>query len=413
MSTLHFIALCALLWVSCSDRQRLNPLDPQAGPSALAVGNLEAMAGDGQVDLLWDYSSYDDVEGYQLYRREGDGLLVPLTAEPLPAERTDFVDRSAVNGTLYEYSLVLLIAGQGERSAGQPVRATPGPETVWVADRGSGLVWKVNPDARSARFARGRFFDLRDIAVDDSDGSCWVSDGSAGSLYRIDAEGTLHRLAADLKKSGALEIDASAGIGWVADTQRAEVFWFSLASSDSLEFFVVDASLAEPAGLAAIAGACWIVDRLQGRAFLYSSRGQRLVEFRSLDRPSYVDAGPEGAAWVLVRDGDAMMRLDLDGSEREVELPFANARSLAVNSRDGSVWVVSERAMAHYNRDGVLLQQWEDVPTGRAIAVDSGQSRTWLATASTLWKFTEDGASLARLEGFSALTHLSIYPGRN
>ena len=108
-----------------------------------------------------------------------------------------------------------------------------------------------------------------------------------------------------------------------------------------------------------------------------------------------------------------MMRLDPDGSEREVALPFAHARSLSINDRDGSVWVLAERAMAHYDRDGTLLQQWEDVPDGRSIAVDPEQSRAWVATASTLWKFAEDGVALARLEGFSALTRMSVYSGDN
>ena len=162
--------LIALAWcaLSCSDRQRLNPLDPQAELGASGIGQLAVMAGDGQVDLDWDYSQFDDIEGYVLYKRQvggefAPGEFVPLTREMLPAERRQYVDEAVLNGLTYEYRLGLVIAAEGERSVGEVERVTPGPEVAWVADRGNGLVWKINADARSARFARGRFFDLRDI----------------------------------------------------------------------------------------------------------------------------------------------------------------------------------------------------------------------------------------------------------
>ena len=218
-------------------------------------------------------------------------------------------------------------------------------------------------------------------------------------------------MGAALEMPDELEIDAAAGIGWVSDRKRREVFWFSLAETDTLQFFVVDASLAEPAGLAAFAGACWVVDRQQGRAFLYSTRGRRIVEFRSLDRPGFITVGSDGSAWVLVEDGAAMMRLDLDGNSREVALPFQDARSLAINSRDGSVWVLSAAELALYSRDGQLLQQWSEVPGGRALAFDPAQDLAWIATAGALWKFAATGETLARLEGFSAMVRIAVDSG--
>lgn len=412
MMRMGIIALWLALGLSgCSDRQRLNPLDPQSSADGNGLGNLEVMAGNGRVDLSWDYSQFTDVEGYQLYRREGDGAFALLTDGPLPPEQSQYVDREVSNDTAYEYRMGLLVKGEGERSVGAIGRATPGPGAMWVADRSSGLVWKVNPDARSARFGRGRFFDLRDIAVDASDGACWVSDGSSNGLYRIDAQGELIQVKAALGQPGPLVIDADAGIGWVADVERSEVFWFSADSRDSLEFFVVDASLAEPSALAAVAGACWVVDRLQERAFLYSSRGQRLVEFRDLVNPGEIDVDADGTAWVLVRGGRSMARLGLDGEALEVELPFGDGLSLSVNRRDGSVWVLGERAMAHYERTGALIAQWADVPVGRAIAVDAERGRPWIATVSTLWKFTPAGETLARLEGFAGMTRLAFDAG--
>jgi streptogramin lyase len=408
-----FITVLALVWIAiaCSDRQRLNPLDPQAEFGVGSVGQLESMAGDGQVQLGWDYSQFDDVEGYLLYKRPVGGEFALLTRELLPPTRRQFVDAEVANGTSYEYRMGLVISGEGERGVGEIALATPGPEVAWVADRGTGLVWKVNADGRSARFARGRFFDLRDIAVDGSNGSCWISDGASQALFRINAAGELERLGAALEMPDELEIDAVAGVGWVSDLKRREVFWFSLAPTDTLEFFVVDASLAEPSGLAAFSGACWIVDRQQGRAFLYSTSGRRIVEFRSLNEPGYIDVGSDGSAWVLVDDGSAMVRLDLDGGSQEVVLPFQGARSLAVNRRDGTVWVLAEGELALYARNGQLIQQWSEVPAGRALAFDPAQDRAWIATQGALWKFSPEGETVARLEGFSSMVRVAVDSG--
>ena len=118
------------------------------------------------------------------------------------------------------------------------------------------------------------------------------------------------------------------------------------------------------------------------------------------------------ATVILVRDGAGLVRLGLDGEALEVDLPFSDAQSLAVNRRDGSVWVIGEGAIVHLGRSGERIAQWEDVPVGRAIAVDWDRGRTWVATVSTLWKFNEAGETMARLEGFSAMTRLSMDRGQ-
>lgn len=120
------VLLIALAWcaLSCSDRQRLNPLDPQAELGADGISQLAVMAGDGQVELAWDYSQFDDIEGYLLYKRQVGGEFALLTREMLPAERSQYVDEEVANGLTYEYRLGLVIAAEGERSVGEVERVT-------------------------------------------------------------------------------------------------------------------------------------------------------------------------------------------------------------------------------------------------------------------------------------------------
>ena len=402
----------AFLVLSCSDRQRGNPLDPQVDIAQSGLlSPLQAIALDGQVVLRWDFSRYSDIEGYRIYRRLLDrdwgaiaGVLAP--------ETTEYTDLAVENGTGYEYRLGLLVAGEAERFADGVVRATPGAERAWVADRSTGLVWQISADARTAHFAQGRFRDLADIAIDAQDGSCWVSDQGFEGLYRIDAEGELATLKAAVERPGALAIDARDRIGWLADKGRGRVVWFALADTDSLELFVVDASFVDPVALAAQQGGCWIADRAQGRAMLYQTDGSRQVEYRSLSAPVALAADAEGAAWLLVDEGRGLLRVDRFGQSLEADLPFATAVRIAVDAASGSCWALGERDIAVFSPEGVMEQHWTDVPGGSGLSFDPVHRRAWIGTGSALWKFGADGQTIARLDGFTSIFRIVVNPGR-
>ena len=402
------------LVLACSDRPRRNPLDPQAEDAqSESFSALTALALDGQVELQWDFSRFSDIEGYRLYRRHPKDEWEPITPVLAP-DATAYSDAELQNGTDYEYQLSLLVAGEDERPSGQPVSATPGPEIAWVADRHSGLVWKISADARSAHFAQGRFFDLATIALDVADGSCWVSDRGFAGLYRIAEDGELTTLAAAVETPEAVAIDAEARIGWLADAGRQRVFWFSLdavAAADSLVLFPVDATFTQPVALAAQAGGCWIADQAQGRVLFYQTDGTRAVEFRSLAAPAVLAAGAEGDAWLLGNEGHSLKRLDRTGRVLDVELPFAAAVGLTVDGASGDCWVLGALDLAVLAADGTLQQHWTEVPGGSALSFDAVQQRAWLATGNALLKFAPEGQTLARLDGFSSIVRIAIDPG--
>ena len=403
----------AFLVLSCSDRQRRNPLDPEVEiPQSGLLSSLQATALDGQVVLRWDFSGYSDIEGYRIYRRllDGDWVIIAGTLGP---ETTEHTDLAVENGTGYEYRLGLLVAGEGERLADGAVWAAPGAERAWVADRSTGLVWQVSADARTALFAQGRFRDLADIAIDAQDGSCWVSDrGFEGGLYRIDTLGTLATLEAAVDRPGALAIDARDRIGWLADEGRRRVVWFSLSETDSLELFVVDASFADPVALAAQQGGCWIADRAQGRVMLYHTDGSRLIEFGGLSTPVALAADTEDAAWLLVDEGRGLLRVDRFGQRLEADLPFATAVGIAVDAATGSCWALGERDIAVFSPAGAMEQHWTDVPGGSGLSFDPVHRHAWIGTGSTLWKFSDDGQTNTRLDGFSSIVRIAVNPGR-
>lgn len=114
--------------LGCADRTRRNPLDPEADtPDRWLVRPLQALAGDGEVRLTWDYTYYRDISGYYLYRRETGADFRRHPDRRLEAETTEYTDLEVRNGVEYEYRLDLVVEGEGQRSLEITARATPAP----------------------------------------------------------------------------------------------------------------------------------------------------------------------------------------------------------------------------------------------------------------------------------------------
>jgi hypothetical protein len=410
------LVVCILSWGlnGCTERQHRNPLDPLRSNPEDVLEPLAVMAGNGEVVLRWDFSHFDDISGYQLYRRVGSETF-KLVA-PLAPEILEFVDSDVENGTTYDYRLALQIQGEDEFFVDGFLRATPGAEICWVGDRSSGLVWKISPDGRSAQFGRGRFPDLSGLALNRRDGAVWVSDRLVVGLSRIgaEAEAEIKNYHAEIGAAGPLSIDSDRGIAWVIDSEDKQVKFFELtAVADTLELFTVDAHFVEPAHLAAWDNHCWIVDDQVGRVLFYHRDGERRVEFGDLEEPGEVAAGSADLAWVLVRQGGGVMRLDGAAPEaREIALPFAPAWDLEVDRENGECWVVGDGHLAVFNRDGTLLLHQADIEGGQGLALDEVHRRVWIGRSGFLSKFTLEGQGLSLLGGFSTPLLVEVDPGR-
>ena len=410
------------LVLACSDRQHRNPFDPMVENPVDTVTPLEATAGDRRVTLSWDYTYFEDLVGLRIYRRtSGSGE----TALDLASGQTSHVDNDVENGTVYEYRLGLVIAGEGERDSGVLERATPGTAAAWVADPGSGLVWRLAPDGRSSVFAQGRFAFLTSIAVTGGDRACWVADRRFGGLYRIDQEGELRVVPGELE--GVEELAAAAdGLGWMIEADGDRVWWADLSTaSDSLRLTAVDAHFEEPSALAAALDACWIVDSAEPRVLLYHRDGTKIDSWAGLDSPAAIATSPASGsgdddgrrfpaeAWVLTGEGSRLARLEVGSGAVEIELPFASAVALEIDAATGDCWVLGENGVASFGRDGGQRVHWESLPVGegRHLDVDPSHRQLWITGSEGLWKVGMEGDGGTLLGGFSRPMRVVVDPG--
>ena len=403
----------------CTDRQHRNPLDPLTTNPLDTSTAIDAVAGNEVVSLSWDYSQFEDLTGYRLHRSafSADETSPELTVRDLSPSTLQFEDVAVSNGQTYLYWLSLIVDVDGELELTRTELATPGPEIAWAADGGSGLVWQLSPDGRNGLLARGRF-SVGGMAVNRQDRSCWVSDTNTG-LHRIDVAGEVDAIESELMTAGDLSFDADGSTGWVVDSADASVYSFSLDSPDSLLLLQVDASFLDPFEIAAIGGACWIADREQGRILLYSVEGGRVVDWRGFDELLAIAAadGPlqaEGGnvVWALADTGARLLRLEVEGVEREFALPFDRALSLDVDDRTGNCWVLGESDIAVFNDDGSLMPNERQVDLGATdLTIDGINQNVWVAATSAVWKLNIELEGAARLDGFSQAFRIAVDPG--
>ncbi|MFH1570893.1 MAG: hypothetical protein ABIL09_23065 [Gemmatimonadota bacterium] len=401
----------ALLATACADRQRRNPLDPEAEAPLQVASPLAAVAGDRQVRLAWNYTYFGDVTAVRLYRSDGEGDLVRQLA---PAD-TALLDEAVTNGVTYAYRLSLQVAGEGERFLDDTVLATPGPEVVWLADGSSGLVWQISPDGRTARFARGRFYWLSGLAVNLADGSCWVSDGRTRGLYRISRDGEVSLRPARIGQPGDVSLDPAGRVGWVTDRQSRTVHSFVPdARSDSLDLVEVDASFEDPVSLAGLGDACWIADQQADRVLLYRRDGVRLGEWHGLAGPVQVVAStarPE-VAWVLADEGQQVLRLAVGEPVVSTDLPFSPVAAIRADLGSGECWVLGPAQVAAVDAGGAAVLQLAVPEDGVDLAADDGAGHLWLARSKDLWKLAVPGLPRAQLVGFGQVLEIEVDPGR-
>ena len=93
---------------------------------------LQANAGNGRVTIYWTPNSESDVAGYNVFRSESpppiDTSGTPLHGPDLAPSAT-FTDTTAVNGTLYYYTVLAVDATNNTSTAATPVSATASAST--------------------------------------------------------------------------------------------------------------------------------------------------------------------------------------------------------------------------------------------------------------------------------------------
>lgn len=139
------IPVLLVLLSACSQRERLNPLDPENPETGGRLVGLRLDARGDSLQLRWQPMELNDLSHYELQRSRNDSDFLPL-ADLLPGV-TDYWDSNLSFDELYSYR-GRAVTDYGVSEWSESVDIVPGPYNLWVADYYDFRVSKLSYDSR-------------------------------------------------------------------------------------------------------------------------------------------------------------------------------------------------------------------------------------------------------------------------
>ena len=370
--------LILALATGCSNRERLNPLDPSNPTTHGSPTGFAAFAGDGYALIAWDPAGSADVAGYRLYRRVAPDPQFVALGGVLPPNVTEFQDVGLANGVDHVYQLRFVV---GDRlSLPAEDTATPGPARPWVTDYAGASLLRITPDARHvgeralASFSGptaldvdpgtgqvwvcdydGRRVGLYDpvnhslvwvgsglspiaIAVDRSTGRAWVCDWDGGSLCRLDpaARGLPPACLSGFSHPISVAVDQADGSVWVCEQSADRVRHLTSDGSPLSAATVVSPSRV---AVYAITRSVWVTSFSERRVVHLSPAGQPRDTVGGFQGPIGVATDSGGRVWVADAAGDQVVVLDALGHVAFRVPGLSEAHAVAIDPVTGEAWI--------------------------------------------------------------------------
>lgn len=192
-----------LLFTSCEERARLNPLDPlnEETNGAPIIGTI--MTDRNTVTLAWEEWNINNLLGYRLVRTNP---LEDSDERWIPAGTALLIDSNLIYDQPYTYTLQAITTFDSSATS-DPVDIIPGPWNIWYADYYNYSVSRLSYDAGQV-LANELFVSPIAVAVDRAVGTAFVADYWNQAIYFMSLN--LDTVKAELTLSGkprCLDID--------------------------------------------------------------------------------------------------------------------------------------------------------------------------------------------------------------
>lgn len=337
--------LVCLLLGGCDpeSRARRNPLDPRNPVTEGRPQNLRSVAEHQRIMLTWTPIALTDLKGYLLRRSTVTGGAVAETDIFVSPEFSRYVDLQVVNGQTYEYSLSALVTPDTESLPSEPTVATPGPSSCWVADPGSGVIFRTSADARAIAVQVTGLSSPVAVSADPVDGGCWTTETISGILVRATAEGGLDVLVQGLLRPGKVAVDARDGACWVVEDghpagQTSAVT--RVRRDGTIQFRIFAFTAPQAIAVDPTDGSVWVTDRANRQTAKMDETGRILFAAGGFETPVDVVADPaDGGCWVIDEGTKQVVKLNSTGDPVGTVSGFVKPASGAYDNTQGSLWI--------------------------------------------------------------------------
>lgn len=380
-------AILGALLAGCSERERLNPLDPENSETGGKIAGFNALAGNGQVEIRWDRLTQTNVAGYRILRwRPGEAPV--YLDESYGSGIAGAVDTTVSNDETYVYRLVATFTS-GDSAISPADSATPGTRKIAVLSAGLPGLVGLTPDARDVLYNQPSIEAYEDMEVDRTRDVLWLTLPDRGQILRNFFDGRPAGPTIVASAPSDVSVSNLRGVAWLAFPQVGTVRAFGpdLASTVPLhsisslgEVRVAEAGTLDPT--------VWMGND-EGIVFRFTLDAVPVASWTV--GSSVVAIALDEAmqrAWVATRGASGDALLVIDGTDSTVTaLPggFSNIADLAFEPTTRSLWI-SERGppgkgqgrLSRATDLGVILMNRTGIePFG--IMADPTSGRCWVS----------------------------------
>lgn len=399
-----------LLASACSDRERLNPIDPLNPYTQGKPVGLQAISMRDTVELRWQSLALRGLLGYRIYRRSANNAGFALI-DSVSDDNQAFRNFGLALGLRHVYRIAAF-SQKMESSPSDTVSITPGPAFTWVADVGSGAVVKLTHDGlHEIVRARNFVYPLR-IQANAKSGQLWVIDSISQELLRLDASGRFSGVRTLLQRPVDLAVDSTENSVWVADSN------LGILKLNSNGMQVAQVSLP---GVDAVAfnywtGELWALDGTRRKLWRIARNAATSHESETvLIRPRSISVDPTGAAWIA--DSTRVLRIHSGGQVDTAKgYTFSYARKVAVNQNNGECWAIDwsprflESVLVKFSASGDKLFSLANFSAPGSLSVNVFDGSCFI-TEPQLGRITHvsaDGTIISRSNNVSAPTDVDV-----
>lgn len=386
------ILVIALLLIGCSDRQRVNPLDPENPETGGRPTGLSVVSILDTIEVRWNALRLRDLTGFKLYRqRAGETDFSHIAS--LGPRQNRYVDTAARYGVAHSYHITACV-NDFESLPSAVASVTPGPTLTWIADFDDRSIVKLSHDGRNVITRTLLFLPAFRITVDKQRGSVWAlltdrPSRTSGELARFDFNGNPLGSFGDFVGIVDFALDATDGSIWVADSLGKGLIRFDREGRQIAQR--IDVPKISALAFNNFAGELWALTAYQGQLLRIASQPvvdtlQIVTQDLFSGMPRAIDVyQATGSAWIAM--GDSVICIDREGGNRcKANATFQYASRVAIDQLTGECWVIDESLdffrdsrVLKFGAGGEMLFEVSGFDRPQALSVNPYDSSCYIA----------------------------------
>lgn len=401
-----FISVYLFLF-SCSDRKRVNPLDPKNSTTKGRITGIHIFSRERQVTVQWQPLALEGLDAINVYRQVGAEGAFELY-QKLKGGTFTFVDSDVVYGKTFAY-YVTASADDYESPPSKIVMITPGPTYTWVADGETGYFTRLSHDLQAELFKFGILRFPYRLAVSPKERSAWGYSRFSDVIYKLDEFGNVDVRLQDYPAVTDMAVDTTFNDLWITQSSRGIIS--RLDENGNTRVSVKQVKKPSAITIEFYRHACWVID--DASKFLYKVDRYGTIGTRSseplISPKDLTFSASQEALWVA--DSSRVVQFNLFGRPTGVELKgLFNATLIDHDEVRGTTWVVDlmphgePARLLKIDAKGSIIFQLDEFAFPQSIDVNEfdGSCLVGDPGGGRLWRVSEDGSKIDPVGDFIA-----------